>query len=217
MAKRRQTRRMYRRSKKYSGKMRGGALDEQELLGLGFTAEHIAALHNYGFVSMNPILISLHTINPQTGAYFTPQELIDSLNDVNNEAENEAENEDDVQEGVNQPPPPEFNNIDNNDINNHMNFNNMNFEQGPGLDMQDLGPYSPQSVTEEPSGGRRIRKSRRRRSRNHKFRKSGRRMRSRKTYKGGACYGNGVGANAFDPNNSIYNTRELQLFPYKPN
>jgi hypothetical protein len=207
MAKRRQTRRMYRRSKKYSGKMRGGALDEQELLGLGFTAEHIAALHNYGFVSMNPILISLHTINPQTGAYFTPQELIDSLNDVNNEAENE--------EDENQPL-PEFNNNVENDIDNHMDLN-MIFEQGPGLNIQDLGPYSPKSVTEEPSGGRRIRKSRRRRSRNHKFRKSGRRMRSRKTYKGGACYGNGVGANAFDPNNSIYNTRELQLFPYKPN
>jgi hypothetical protein len=207
MAKRRQTRRISRRSKKYSRKMRGGALDEQELLGLGFTAEHIAALHNYGFVSMNPILISLHTINPQTGAYFTPQELIDSLNDVNNE----AENEDDENQ-----PLPEFNNNVENDIDNHMDLN-MNFEQGPGLNIQDLGPYSPKSVTEEPSGGRRMRKSRRRRSRNHKFRKSARKMRSRKTYKGGACYGNGVGANAFDPNNSIYNTRELQLFPYKPN
>jgi hypothetical protein len=211
MAKRRQTRRMSRRSKKYSRKMRGGALDEQELMQKGFTAEQIAALHNYGIDSMYLINMSLQQVNPQTNAPFTPQELIDSLNDVNNE----AENEDDVQEGVNQPPPPEFNNIDNNDINNHMNFNNMNFEQGPGLDMQDLGPYSPQSVTEEPYGGRRSR-GRRRRSRKHKFRKSGRKMRSRKL-KGGACYGNGVGANAFDPNNSIYNTRELQLFPYKPN
>ena len=142
MAKRRQTRRMSRRSKKYSRKMRGGALDEQELLGLGFTAEQINALHGYG--------------------------------------------------------------IDN------MNLNNMNFEQGPGLEIQDLGPYSPQSVTEEPYGGRRIRKSRK-----SKLRRSGRRMRSVK--RGGACYGNGVGANAFDPNYSIYNTRELQLFPYRPN
>jgi len=33
---------------------------------------------------------------------------------------------------------------------------------------------------------------------------------------GGTCYGNGVGANSYDPNFSIYNTRELQLFPYKP-
>ena len=34
--------------------------------------------------------------------------------------------------------------------------------------------------------------------------------------RGGTCYGNGVGANSYDPNFSIYNTRELQLFPYKP-
>lgn len=34
--------------------------------------------------------------------------------------------------------------------------------------------------------------------------------------RGGACYGNGVGANAYDPNYSVYNTRSLQLFPYKP-
>jgi hypothetical protein len=213
MAKKRQTRRMSRRSKRYSRKMRGGALDEQELMQKGFTAEQIATLHNYGIDNMNLINMSLQQVNPQTGQPFTPQELIDSLNDVNNQ----AENEDDVQEGVDQPPPPEFNNINNNDINNHMDYNNMNFEQGPGLNMQDLGPYSPHSVTEEPYGGRKMRKSRRRRSRNHKFRKSGRKMRSRKTYKGGACYGNGVGANAFDPNNSIFNTRELQLFPYKPN
>ena len=35
--------------------------------------------------------------------------------------------------------------------------------------------------------------------------------------RGGTCYGSGVGANNYDPNFSIYNTRELELFPYKPN
>ena len=42
--------------------------------------------------------------------------------------------------------------------------------------------------------------------------------RGRRTRKqrGGLCFGNGVGANSYDPNFSIYNTRELQLFPYKP-
>jgi hypothetical protein len=34
--------------------------------------------------------------------------------------------------------------------------------------------------------------------------------------KGGMCFGNGVGANTYDPNFSIYNTRELSLFPYAP-
>jgi|LauGreDrversion4_2_1035121.scaffolds.fasta_scaffold289959_3 hypothetical protein len=39
---------------------------------------------------------------------------------------------------------------------------------------------------------------------------------TKSSQKGGACYGNGVGANSNDPNFSIYNTRELELFPYKP-
>ena len=37
-----------------------------------------------------------------------------------------------------------------------------------------------------------------------------------KKQKGGICHGNGVGANNYDQNFSIYNTRELELFPYKP-
>jgi hypothetical protein len=61
--------------------------------------------------------------------------------------------------------------------------------------------YSPISVVPGNNGGKR-RKSRK--MRGHKQR-------------GGARYGTGVGANNFDPNNSIYNTQELNLFPYKPN
>jgi hypothetical protein len=34
--------------------------------------------------------------------------------------------------------------------------------------------------------------------------------------RGGMCFGNGVGANNYDPNFSVYNTRELALFPYRP-
>jgi hypothetical protein len=33
--------------------------------------------------------------------------------------------------------------------------------------------------------------------------------------RGGRCYGNGVGANSYDPNYSIYNTNLMKLFPYK--
>ena len=33
--------------------------------------------------------------------------------------------------------------------------------------------------------------------------------------KGGRCFGNGVGANSYEPNYSIYNTNMLKLFPYK--
>ena len=50
-----------------------------------------------------------------------------------------------------------------------------------------------------------------------KTKKNSKRTRHRRNLRGGTCYGTGVGANNYDPNFSIYNTRELQLFPYKPN
>jgi hypothetical protein len=49
--------------------------------------------------------------------------------------------------------------------------------------------------------------------RNKNKRRKGNRTRKQR---GGMCFGRGVGANAYDPNYSIYNTNELQLFPYKP-
>ena len=195
MAKRRTIRR---KSKRYSRKMMGGALDEQALMQKGFTAEQIAALHNYGIDSMDLINISLQQTNPQTGSPFTPQELIDSLNDAMNEVAN-LDNESNVNEGIN--PPAEMNMPE--PLNN-------NFQPGPALAMEDLQPESPRSVVDFPQGGKR------QKMRNKKTMKKRGRSRNRKTYKGGACYGNGVGANAYDPNYSIFNTRELQLFPYKP-
>jgi hypothetical protein len=90
-----------------------------------------------------------------------------------------------------------------------------NVDQMPALSMEDLGPYSPRSVTEEPTGGKRRRNKRSMK----KYTMKRRNKRNKKTVKrgGGGCFGNGVGANAYDPNYSIFNTRELQLFPYKPN
>lgn len=38
---------------------------------------------------------------------------------------------------------------------------------------------------------------------------------STKKYKGGSRYGRGIGSNCYDPNQSIYNTNMLKLFPYK--
>jgi len=52
-----------------------------------------------------------------------------------------------------------------------------------------------------------------------KIRKTHRNRKNKRTrkQKGGSLYGTGVGANCNDPNYSIYNTRELELFPYRPN
>lgn len=60
---------------------------------------------------------------------------------------------------------------------------------------------------------RTIKKRKGRKTHKKHGRKHGRKTRRQR---GGTCYGNGVGANSYDPNFSIYNTRELQLFPYKP-
>jgi hypothetical protein len=196
--------------RKRTKKMRGGALDEQALLNLGFTEEQIAALQGYGIENMDLITMSLQQNNPQTGANFTPQELMDSLNDVQNEINNM---EDDVEllDGVN----PPLNEEPNSPV--QMQMPN-NVDQMPALAIEDLGPYSPRSVTEEPTGGNRRRNKRSVKKRNKRTMKR-RNKQNKKTIKrgGGGCFGNGVGANAYDPNYSIFNTRELQLFPYRPN
>jgi hypothetical protein len=189
--------------------MRGGALDEQALLGLGFTSEQIASLQGYGIENMDLITMSLQQNNPQTGAPFTPQELMDSLNDVQNEINN-MEDGVELSDGVN----PPLNEEPNSPAQMQMQMPN-NLDQMPALAMEDLGPYSPRSVTEEPTGGKRRRNKRRTKRRNKRTIKK----QNKRTVKrgGGGCFGNGVGANAYDPNYSIFNTRELQLFPYRPN
>jgi hypothetical protein len=50
---------------------------------------------------------------------------------------------------------------------------------------------------------------------NKHYRKRNRTIRRRKL-RGGTCYGNGVGANSYNPNFTIYNTNLSTLFPYKP-
>jgi hypothetical protein len=79
-------------------------------------------------------------------------------------------------------------------------------------------------VESDMDGGKRKKKTRRinkKRTRKTMKKRNGRKnkktKKNRKTgKKGGALYGTGVGANCYDPNFSIYNTRELTLFPYRP-
>jgi hypothetical protein len=58
------------------------------------------------------------------------------------------------------------------------------------------------------TGGKRRRRKTRKNIKGRKARKS-------RKQRGGMCYGNGVGANSYDPNYSIYNTNMLKLFPYR--
>ena len=199
-----------RRKSRKTRKMVGGDFTEEEKVTLsnnGFTPEHIAILSNTG-IGLNIIEMSLNQINNNTGAKFTPQELIDSVAEANEEMENI-----DVDAAV----PDQENGVDNmNNMDNMDNINGVNHleEQGPALNMADLEPESPRSVTE--MGGK---SKRRRKIIKRKTMKKRRTMKKRKgrKQKGGNCYGSGVGANAYDPNYSIYNTNQLQLFPYRPN
>ena len=69
-----------------------------------------------------------------------------------------------------------------------------------------------ESMASEYGGRRNKRKTYRKGKKGLKSRK----QRKSKKQRGGMCYGNGVGANSYDPNFSINNTNLLKLFPYKP-
>lgn len=91
-----------------------------------------------------------------------------------------------------------------------MNLDELNTSQGT-MNSDELNTGSNMSgyttEADESFGGRqrkRITKKRR-----------GRKGRKTRKQKGGMCYGNGVGANSYDPNYSIYNTNMLKLFPYR--
>ena len=180
--------------RKRTRKMVGGVFtqeESQQLLGMGFSQDNIQVLSNTG-VGLNVIQMSLNQVNPATGAPFTPQELIQSVNEANEEMAN-------LDEGA--AVPNQENGVPGAPYNDVPVAPGANYveEQGPGLNMEDLGPYSPRSVTE--MGGKR---------------RKTRKVRKGRKQRGGMCFGNGVGANNYDPNFSIYNTRELSLFPYRP-
>ena len=191
------------RTSKAYGKMVGGDFtqeENQQLLGLGFSQQDIQLLAGTG-VGLNIIQMSLNQVNPATSALFTPQELIQSVNEANEEIENfdEGEAVQNQENGV-----ANVVDVADIDIDGVAGVNHFE-EQGPGLNMDDLAPYSPRSVTEMGGRKRKTRKGRK-----------GRKGRKSRKQRGGMCFGNGVGANNYDPNFSIYNTRELTLFPYRP-
>jgi hypothetical protein len=69
-------------------KMRGGNFstsDIFELNNLGFLNRDIQILEENGLNSIILIRLSLQQINPQTGSPFTPQQIIESINNEQNE------------------------------------------------------------------------------------------------------------------------------------
>ena len=87
------------------------------------------------------------------------------------------------------------------------------------LDNSRMTGYTTSESHDEFGGRRRKRTTKKRRGKKtKKTRKQRGGKKSKKTRKqrGGVCFGNGVGANSYDPNYSIYNTNMLKFFPYRP-
>ena len=206
-------------------KMVGGTFtqeEKQQLLSLGFTENDIQILSNRG-IRLNIIQIRLNRINPDTGDNFTPQELIQDIqnNEINSlnisGISDASDNEHELDESMN----TTIEDISYLNGNNHSqgslhlsDLDDSRVSQG-SLHLSDLGNLTNDSVntTRDNSFGGRKRKTYSKTKKGRKARKYNRKSRKQK---GGMCFGNGVGANSYDPNYSIYNTNMLKLFPYRP-
>ena len=208
--------RRVRRTKRF---MRGGDFTEQQ--------KHI--LESSGF--------NQYQIDRFTDMGLTFDQVNQKMQEI--EGENFNGNSDDLADAVDQ---ALFNEHMNQGMphDNHMDMDNDNhMDMDDHHNINDAGPMNPndldvdsdyaatdseaESDDDDMHGGRRRKRTMKKRKgrKTMKTRKGKKTMKMRKGRKtrrqrGGVCYGNGVGANNYDPNFSIYNTRELTLFPYRP-
>ena len=233
-------RQKYKSHRRQTKKMVGGDFtnaDRTELGTIGFNNNDIALLEEHMPI-MNLIRTSLAQINPQTGNPFTPQELIQDLQDNLNDEPNDDNDELNIS-GISDISGDSNNNL-NVDLNESFNLDddsmnttgessnndndNLSFGEGSSLNLSDLNTSnasnrSVNTTGEDSFGGKKKRRKTIKKQKRKTMKKQTKRtMKKRKGRKqrGGTCYGNGVGANNYDPNFSIHNTNLLKLFPYKP-
>lgn len=225
---------------KYTQK--GGDFTNEEIIEmnrLGFTAEQIQILRDNILTDIQLVRHSLQQINPDTGNNFTPQELIDSVLRVNGELDENVPLDDSLNESIISNGSDDVHYLDN-ELD-----NNIDFDDNNSLHLSDLEETND-TTTEDISFGGKTRKRRtktnkkktirkrrgktvRRRSRKMSKRRRSRKMRGGNVddltsadfnpnlaYDSKQNGGQNIGANCYDPNFSIYNTRELTLFPYNP-
>ena len=168
--------------------MRGGDFsneDRQELAALGFTDGDINIFQENGINNINIIRMSLQQINPETGVQFTPQEIIQSIEDTVNgtdddenesvisdipNVENEQHNLDDSFNTTRE-------NISNNSENSDDNIFDLNNSSQGSLHLSDLNVDESNNTTNESLTGGKKRKIR-------KTRKGKKTQKNRKTRKG---------------------------------
>lgn len=208
-----------RRNMRKNKNMRGGVLTEQQ-------EKSLSDLHfSPGQVSrLNDLDITYEQIQQKISEFNgPPDELPDFVDNyfLNNEV-NENPNAEPMQIiGAN-----EYDEDDEDDVNGDpLNMSDLSIgSRNSGYTTKESGALDESGAFGEFGGKKRHRKTVRRTMRkNKKHSKSRKTHKTRKhkrkysyKQKGGICYGNGIGANNYDPNFSIYNTQELKLFPYRP-
>jgi hypothetical protein len=180
--------------------MKGGAFTQSELQELstrGFSQNQIEIIQNLG-VSFNEITQKINLIENQSETInhddILEQVILELLNEYIFENPNTQH----------------LDAIPHSDDDQHDLDLDQSFQSQGSLHLSDLDTSRMSGYTTNPDdsfGG----KKRRRRSKK-RVTKKGRKTRKKR---GGMCFGNGVGANSYDPNNSIYNTNMLKLFPYR--
>jgi hypothetical protein len=190
--------------------MKGGTFTQQELQQLQdneFTQSQISTLQDLG-VSINEVIQKVNTIRNQEG-------FSGSTNDISEQAFIELLNEHIFENSNTQ-------HLDANDDQHNldgsfesqgtMDIDELNTSQGTmnldELNSSRMSGYTTSESDDEFGGRRRRRTTKKRR---------GKKAKKTRKQRGGMCFGNGVGANSYDPNYSIYNTNMLKLFPYRPN
>jgi hypothetical protein len=217
--------------KRITKKMFGGDFSEEEnqqLVNLGFTENDINDLSDNS-VGFNIVQLRLREVNPATGNPFTPQEIIQQENEVDGESNslnisnisNDSDDSDDVGDNfINPYRAPNNNPLTISDLNDsNVSSINTTYESEPDNSIEYDNVFNWSDVSQPDSqpnsvGGKKKRKTMKKRK-TIKKRKTMKKRTIRKQ-RGGTCFGNGVGANSYDPSFSIYNTREPSLFPYKP-
>jgi hypothetical protein len=199
--------------------------DVNELLSLGFTNEDIEFLSTVS-PNINLIRQSLQQVNPETGSLFSPEEIMQSVHQAFNENDISqiSNDEEDVHNEDFMYDYPESTNTSQESLSG-LNLDNSSLDDSSSSFMHSLHDSdlnnsnissANTSVSDTSMGGKKRRKTNKKRtkSKSPKSRKSAKSR--RRIIKGGNCYGRGVGTNSYNPNFSIYNTKLLNLFPYKP-
>jgi hypothetical protein len=176
--------------------------ENQQLLSLGFTQDDIQILSNQG-IGINVVQISLNQINPNTGVNFTPHEIIHDIQ--NNELDLNISGITDSPDSSPVPFSPDSSPVP------FSPGSSQGSSQG-SLHLSDLESTYTDKTPRKMSFGGRKRKTYGKTKKSKKAHKYNRKSRKQR---GGMCFGNGVGANSYEPNYSIYNTNLLKLFPYR--